>query len=176
MLKRLILGLLIGLIMGSLVAALLVKGMGLPEFGGSFLACFFAAVTGVVVGLVAGKPIWAQGGKIEAGLKAVAGAVVGAGAMFAIRQWLHTQVDLSQFAAGQSELGNLPAVSLPLIAAVLGAFYEVDNTPEGDAGGSDAKKTKDAGKPAAKGKVRVASADAEEAEEEAEAPPKRAKR
>jgi hypothetical protein len=174
MLKRLILGLLIGLIMGSLVAALLVKGMGLVAFGG-FLAYLFAAVTGVVVGLVAGKPIWAKGGQIEAGLKALVGAIVGAGAMFAIRQWLHLDVDLSQFAAGHDEIGNLPAVSLPLIAAVLGGFYEIDNTPEPEA---DAKKSsaKDAGKPAAKGKVRVASADEVEAEEEAEAPPKRAKR
>ena len=175
MLKRLILGLLIGLIMGSLVAALLVKGMGLAEFSGGFLAYLFASVTGVVVGLVAGKPIWAKGGQIEAGLKALVGAIVGAGGMFAIRQWLHLDVDLSQFAAGHSEIGNLPAVALPLIAAVLGGFYEIDNTPETDA---DAKKgnAKDGGKVAAKGKVRVASTDEVEAEEEAEAPPKRAKR
>ena len=171
MLKRLIIGLITGFIMGAIVAAVLVKGLALTVFSGT-LAYVFAAVTGVFVGLVAGKPIWAKGGQIEAGLKAVVGAVVGAVAMLALRRWVEVPVDLSAIGAGYGVLGSLPAASLPIIAAILGALYGLDNTDEPD----EAKK---ADKPAKAGaaakKVRVAASDASEEEADAE-PPKRAKR
>ena len=74
----------------------------------------------------------ASGGQIEAGLKAIVGAVIGAGGMFAMRRWLNIDLDLHSLGIGPTSeaAGLLPAVTLPLIAAVLGAFYEADNTPE----------------------------------------------
>ena len=146
MLRRLFIGLLVGLIVGGLVAAGLVSGLGIPSFsivGGSVLAYLAAALTGVLTGLVAGKPIWSSGAKIEAGLKAVFGAFLGAGLMFALRQWAGSlpvpSIPAIGVAAGAA-VGNLPAIALPLLAAVLGGFFEIDNTgddkPDAKAGPS----------------------------------------
>ena len=44
---------------------------------GVIVAYAAAVVTGIVVGLVAGKPIWAEDARIEAGTKAIAGAILG---------------------------------------------------------------------------------------------------
>jgi hypothetical protein len=193
MLRRLLLGLVIGLLMGGLVAAGLVAGLGQATFlgtGGVVLAYLAAALTGVLTGLVAGKPIWATGAKIEAGLKAFFGALLAAGLMFAMRQWaggLHapiTTITPGDPVTGLPlSLGDLPAAALPIIAALLGGFFELDNTggdPEhekkGEPGG--AKKRIAAGeKTNGQAKSRVAAADDEgEAEPVAEAAPKRAKR
>ena len=171
MLKRLLLGLVIGLVVGLLVAGVAIEGLGLMSFagtGGAALAYVFAAVTGVLVGLVAGKPIWARGGQIEAGLKAFFGALLGAGLMFAIRTWLGVSLDLSSFHAGAGLLGNLPAASLPVIAMLLGGFYEVDNTPAPEEG--ESAKSEGKGKTAGKKNVRVA-AEKSELEDEEEAAP-----
>ena len=162
MVKRLLYGLVFGLFVGGLLAAAVVKGLGMAVFAGTsgaILAYVFAAVTGVLVGLVAGKPIWAAGGQIEAGLKAVAGALVGAAAMFAMRRWLSLDLDLHSLGLGSAAAGDLPAITLPAIAAVLGAFYEADNTPA-----PDDKNPKSKGKPSKK--VRVADDDEEAAEDE----------
>lgn len=187
MLRRLLLGLVIGLLMGGLVAAGLVAGLHMATFtgtGGVVLAYLTAALTGVLTGLVAGKPIWATGAKIEAGLKAFFGALLAAGLMFALRQWaggFHppitavTPVDLP--------VGDLPAAALPIIAALLGGFFELDNTggePE-DAKKAEASGTKKriAGgeKTNGQSKARVVDADDEgEPEPAAAAAPKRAKR
>ena len=180
MVKRLLLGLVIGLVVGGLIAGVAIEGLGLMTFaggGGAALAYVFAAFTGVLVGLVAGKPIWAKGGQIEAGLKAFFGALLGAGLMFAIRSWLNLTVDLSFLhpAMHAGFVGNLPAASLPLIAAVLGGFYEIDHTPAE----SDDDKKKGGGKDAAQKKknVRVAAANEDsEAEEEPAASGKKMKR
>jgi hypothetical protein len=133
MVRRLFVGLILGLIVGGVVAAGIV-GAHL-EFGsaggagGVVLAYLAAALTGVLTGLVAGKPIWASDARIEAGLKAVFGALIGAGLMFAMRQWAGGFTpDLGFIHAGQGPVGELPAASLPLLAAVLGAFFELDNT------------------------------------------------
>ena len=131
MLKRLFLGLLIGAVVGALVAAGAIAVLGTAVMPmGPFFAFTLAAVTGVLTGLVAGKPIWAKGGQIEAGLKAFFGALLAAAGMYAVRTWLHFEVDLTVARAGHDLVGNLPAASLPLIGAVLGGLYEVDNTPE----------------------------------------------
>ncbi len=179
MLKRLVFGLIFGLLVGGLLSAAVIKGLGMVAFtgtGGTVLAYVFAAVTGVLVGLVAGKPIWASGGQIEAGLKAVAGAIVAAGAMFAMRRWLSFDVDLHSLGVGPltaQPAGLLPATTLPLIAAVLGAFYEADNTPQPN----DDKAPKSKGKDAAKSKVRVSETKADDEDEELlEAPKKGAKK
>lgn len=175
MLKRLLVGLLLGLVIGGAIAATLIKGLAIGVFadgaGGAALAYLFAAVTGVVIGLVAGKPIWASGGQIEAGLKAFFGALLGAGAMFALRRFVTAHVDLSSLGAGAGAMGELPAVTLPIIAAVLGGFYEVDNTPEPEKK-DDAKDSK-AG---AKGASKVRVADKDEDDEDVEEAPRRAKK
>jgi hypothetical protein len=132
MLKRLLLGLVLGLVVGALVAAGVVAGAGWLVFPAAVVAYGLAAATGVLTGLVAGKPIWAKGGQIEAGLKAFFGALLAAGGMFALRTWANFDVDLSILHGGHGDLGELPAASLPIIAAVLAGFYELDNTPEPD--------------------------------------------
>lgn len=129
MLKRALIGLAKGLLIGGVLAAILVKGLGVAVFG-ALLAYPLAVLVGVITGLVAGKPIWAADGRIEATLKAVVGALVGAGAMFALRTWVGANVDLSALGAGQGALGELPAVSLPLISTALALLFELDNTGE----------------------------------------------
>ncbi len=133
MIRRLFVGLVLGLIIGGLVAAGLVAGLHVPTFfgsGGALLAYLAAALTGTLTGLFAGKPIWSTGAKVEAGLKAFFGALVGAGLMFALRQWGGSfTLDLAALnAGGTGPVGDLPAASLPIVAAVLGAFFELDNT------------------------------------------------
>src|SRR5579883_514408 len=140
MLRRLLIGLVLGLLVGGAVAAGLVLGLGVATFssaGGAVLAYLAATLTGVLTGLVAGKPIWASGAKIEAGLKAFFGALIGAGVMFALRQWAGDwPLDLPAIGAhSRTAIGDLPAISLPLVAVVLGAFFELDNTGDSKAQG-----------------------------------------
>lgn len=139
MVKRLVLGLVIGILTGGLVAAALIAGLGLVAVP-AFVGFALAAATGALTGLVAGKPIWASGGQIEAGLKAFFGALLAAGGLYAIRAWLPMHVPevlvhyLTQIHPGAHAdtdmLGDLPGAFLPLLGGVLGGFYELDNTPE----------------------------------------------
>jgi len=177
--RRLIIGLVLGLIVGGVLAAALVR-LGQPLFegaGGDVLAYLTAAAAGVLTGLVAGKPIWASGAKIEAGLKALFGALMGAGGMFALRQWVKVDVPALGFLGmdAPAQIGALPAVSLPIIAAVLGGLFGLDNTEEPAEPGPKARKRVASG-PA----VRVGGASAKlgEADEtdEADVAGKRAKR
>jgi len=156
MVKRLFVGLFLGAVVGAIVAAILVQGLGMTTFDASVLgptaAYLAAAATGVLTGLIAGKPIWSADGKIEAGLKAFFGALIALGGMFVLRQWVHVDADLTALKAGAGEVGHLPAASLPMIAAVLAMFFELDN--------SDEPKEKDgaAAKRPADSKVRVGQA------------------
>lgn len=192
MLRRLLLGLVLGLVVGGLVAFGLVGGLHQALFaadtGGAFFAYVAAALTGVLTGLVAGKPIWASNAKIEAGLKAFFGALLGAGLMFAMRQWIHVAPDLALLAPGVSPgelasqpLAAYPALSLPLLAAVLGGFFELDNTgtdekAEAKAAGAGEKKRVADGKANGKARPRIAESAEDEAEEAAPVASKRAKR
>ena len=178
MLKRLFVGLFLGAVVGAILAAVVVQGLGVMTFDGSALgatgAYLAAAITGVITGLVAGKPIWSADGKIEAGLKAFFGGLLALGGMFVLRTWVHADVDLSALKAshGPAELGQLPAVSLPLIAALLAGFFELDNT-----GDAKEKEEGKGGAPESGKKVRVAEReeeeDAGEDEEQAEPAKKR---
>jgi hypothetical protein len=167
MLKRLIVGLFLGTVIGAALAAALVQGLGVVSFADSSLgaagAYLAAALTGVVTGLIAGKPIWSADGKIEAGLKAFFGALIALGGMFVLRQWVHVPVDLSALKAsnGPTELGQLPAVSLPIIAAVLAGFFELDNSGNGEKDTTAPKGGAKVGK-----KVRVVEDDLAESEED----------
>lgn len=173
MLKRLFVGLFLGAVIGAVAAAVLIQGLHIVTFG-PVLAYLSAILTGVVTGLVAGKPIWSADGKIEAGLKAFFGGLLALGGMFALRQWVHTDINLSSINAGHAEVGWLPAASLPLIAGVLASFFELDNTGDPEA---DAKKKEGAkdGKAAGK-KVRVAEEEDAVDEEEEEAAPAKKRR
>ena len=128
MLKRLILGLVKGLVIGGVVALIVVKGLGVATFGGA-LAYLCAIGTGVLAGLLAGKPVWARGARIEATLKVMVGAGLAAGVMFALRKWVGLSLDLSAMEAGSGLIGDLPAASLPLIGTVLAVLFDLDNTP-----------------------------------------------
>src|SRR4051812_2636164 len=86
MLGRLLVGILKGLLVGALVGFGLAKlGLAAPP---AVIAYAAAAATGVLIGLIAGKPIWAKDAKIEAGMKAFVGALLAAGLMYAARRWL----------------------------------------------------------------------------------------
>jgi hypothetical protein len=184
MLKRLLVGLVLGLVMGSLVAAVAIMGLHMTVFSTIF-AYLFAAVTGIVTGLVAGKPIWAAGGQIEAGLKAGFGALLSVGMMYALRHWVHLNIDLGDAVTayvGSGQMNQHAAFSLPVIGGILGAFYSADNTPsevDADAGKGGKGQSASAGSKAASAgkKMRVAQADDDELDADSEAAPaKRAKR
>lgn len=175
MVKRLVVGLVLGTVIGAVIAAVLVQGLHMTSFAaaGAVFAYLAAAVTGVLTGLVAGKPIWSADGKIEAGLKAFFGALLALGAMFALRTWAKVELDLESLNAGHGFVGDLPAASLPIVAAVLAAFFELDNTGEPKKDDSAEGKTKGAlgGK-----KVRVAPGEAAgDEEEDVEEPPVKTK-
>ena len=150
MVRRLFSGLVLGVLLGGAVAAAIVFGLKILTFTGplgALVAYTAAAATGALTGLVAGKPIWAAGAKVEAGLKAFFGALLAAGAMFALRQWAPGfALDLAMIhAGGPAPVGDLPAAALPLIAATLAGLFELDNTGDG-------------GEPVAKRRVEVAGA------------------
>jgi hypothetical protein len=192
MLRRLLIGLVLGLIVGGLAAAALVAGLHIPLFaldtGGIVLAYLATAVTGVLTGLVAGKPIWASGAKIEAGLKAFFGALLATGLLFALRRWVPFHPDMAFLMPGVSPddvknalVGDVPALALPAVAAVLGGFFELDNTggDEKDDAKSDASKAKKRvadDKSNGKSQKRVAEDDDGDAEDAAPVASKRAKR
>jgi hypothetical protein len=138
MLKRAVIGLAKGLLVGGALGAGLAMGLGVAVFP-AWLAYVMALVTGAATGLVAGKPIWAKDARIEAGLKAVAGAIVGTLAMFGVRQWLGVSVDLGEL--GKGALGDLPLTALPMVATALALFFEIDNT--GEPAKADAASAKD---------------------------------
>jgi hypothetical protein len=176
MLGRLLIGLVKGLLIGALLGFGLAKlGLGAPI---ALIAYPAAALCGVLVGLVAGKPIWAKDAKIEAGMKAFVGAILGAGLMFAARKWLTMEVALPlqglvEAKAASGAIGMLAITSLAMITAVLGGFYEADNDPSESEGGGTTGKRVEAGGP------RVAASAGEELEGEeleADAEPKRAKK
>ena len=127
MIRRLITGLVLGLIIGGIAAAVLIKGLGVTVLVGA-LAYAAALGTGAVAGLVAGKPIWAEGAWIEGLLKTFFGALLGAGGMFLLQKFAGMELDLSRFGAGAGKAGELSVLALPAIATVLSVFYELDNT------------------------------------------------
>lgn len=177
MIARLLIGILKGLVVGGLI------GFGLAQLGfampGAIIAYLVAPVVGVLVGLVAGKPIWAKDARIEAGMKAGVGAVLAPLLLLAARRWLQVPLPgevagaLGATGAAVGTLGGMAVTSLAMVAAVVGGFFEADNTP-GEPGGAGPDK------PEAKaGTKRIASADADaELEDELDAEPeqKRAKK
>ncbi|MCU0681242.1 MAG: hypothetical protein MUF34_03105 [Polyangiaceae bacterium] len=129
MIKRAALGLGKGLFVGALIAAALVFGFERASLIPA-AAYVMAALAGVLTGLIAGKPIWHEGARIEAGLKAFFGALLGVGALYALQRWAPLPSALVPM--GRSLVGDVSVAAFPLIAALLGLIYEVDNTPSAD--------------------------------------------
>ena len=132
MLHRLLLGLLKGALVGGGLGAIVVFGLGLTTLTG-FLAYATAITAGVIVALVAGKPIWTKGAWVEVLLKAVAAAPVAAGLVFALGHLLRSTLSLGSF--GNGTPSQLPLVILPLVATLLAIFFEIDNTSDNDTAG-----------------------------------------
>lgn len=144
MIGRLLLGLLKGIVVGGLFGFGIanIPGLAAP---GAVAHYLLAAAAGVLVGLVAGKPIWAKDAKIEAGMKAAVGAVLGAGLMLAVRSWLKVPFPeiaaLAKYTIANPSLketavhgtiGGLAITSFAVVTGVLGAFYDADNTPSAE--------------------------------------------
>lgn len=126
MFRRLFLGLFEGVSIGAGLAAASARlGLGAP---GSVLLALLAGVAGFLVGLVAGRPIWARNAKTEALLKGGAGALVGAVGSVALGHWLTLPVNLAAYTLGAGPAGSLAAVVLPAVACTLGLFFELDDT------------------------------------------------
>jgi len=90
-----------------------------------------------------------------------------------VRRWAGGwTIDLSSLGAGQGPVGELPGASLPLIASLLGTFFELDNTgdPEAAKGPAGAQSRKRIAPPApgAKGRSTPSREDEVEASDEAE--------
>ncbi len=176
MLGRLFVGIVKGIVLGGLLGFGLVKlGWAVP---GAVVAYLAAALVGVLIGLIAGKPIWAKDAKIEAGMKAGVGALLGLGLMFAARKWLTFGVPApllsltgAKFEGAVPTLGAFGMTALAAVAAVLGGFYDADNTPE-------AEKPEDKSAKPAPTKARIANSEAEEDLDEdiAEEPEKKEKK
>jgi hypothetical protein len=175
MLGRLLVGMMKGIVLGGLLGFGLYKlGMAVPSAIVAYLA---AATVGVLIGLIAGKPIWAKDAKIEAGMKAFVGALLGAGLMFAARRWLafpvpqflldltHTTV---QSGAAAPTISEFAMTSLAAIAGVLGGFYDADNTPEDDKPAAKGDKA-----PATKARIAKPPEDEEVEDDIAEEPEKK---
>jgi hypothetical protein len=134
MLKRLALGVLEGAAPGLLVA-LVAEQVG-QGWGGA-VAYLAAAAVGVATGLVAGKPFWAPGAKVESLLKAVSGAFLALVVMYGVRKWLGGVVlELSAIGAGAGALGDLPRVVLPVTGVAIAFVLEIDDRFGADAGAS----------------------------------------
>lgn len=161
MLRKILLGLLEGAVIGVFVFALVSR---LHLEWGALVIFGAAALVGALVGLVAGKPIWAREAKLEASLKSLAGAFMSVTALYGARKWLGgVRVNLEVLGGNSGALGQVPAAALPVIGALLGFVFQID-----DALGSDDKIS-----PARVGRGRVvepddASADTEDDNEASE--------
>lgn len=111
-------------------------------------------------------------------MKAVVGALLGVGLMFVARRWLGFEIPLSLgdlSAANESlsetsangTIGGLAITSLAAIAAVLGGFYDADNTPTDPEAEKSTATAKD------KSSLRIAAAADDDEDEELEAPPEK---
>jgi hypothetical protein len=150
---RLLFGIFKGLLIGAILGGVLVaSGMGEP---GALIAYPAAAAAAVLVSMIAGKKIWEADGRVQFMLKAVAGLFLGPGLMWLARTFasvplpnMSTLPGVSSFPGFASlpaglTLGSFAITSLAMVAAVVGGFYDLDNTPAPE--GKDKAK-----KPAAK--------------------------
>ena len=166
--KRLLTGLVLGLVVGALFGYGLFRV--LPDAMSGVLGYAFAAIVGVVIGLVAGKPIWAKGAGVEAGLKAGIGALLGCGLLLGLRYVPFHVPALADVPAEQ--LGRHVIGSLAAISTLLAVFYELDNSGGDDDATKHAPTRKRVSAPPGSKRVGAASP-ADEGDDEAAAPGKR---
>lgn len=150
MLRRFSIGLVKGLLVGGLVLSALLFGLkviAVPVWAAYLLAVLVGAMTG----LIAGKPIWQKEARIEAGLKTVAGMLLGALGMLALHKWGSAAIQPGMLQAlapapalppGQvaPTLTGLSVAFVPMISLALSLFFELDNTPTPDDKKEDGKK------------------------------------
>lgn len=133
MLKRLVVGLLKGLVLGGAIGAGIQYGLHWPVPSGGLLGYLLAMGAAGTTGVFAGKPPWREGAWIEALLKGLVGAGIGA-----LLYWLGSSYGaLALPFPGESEAlawTALPVLFLPAIAGVYGSLVELDNA-EGEGGG-----------------------------------------
>lgn len=123
--RRLTLGLAKGLVIGILLGAGFQYGLRwsrTPELLGFLLAMGGAGTAGVF----AGRPPWQEGAWIESALKGVGGVAVGALTYWGFT-YLTWPVPWPGLTAPQTA-ATLPALYVPVAAAVYGALVELDNT------------------------------------------------
>ena len=136
--KRLIVGLVKGLLVGLVVGAGVQAGLRWTTPG--LLGYLLAAATGASAGLFCGKPPWRQEAWLEGVLKAVAGALVGAGAFWGL-SYLSFGLGFDLLGAGANVPWNeQPLLFAPLIAGVFGSAVELDNTPSAPSGSTKESK------------------------------------
>jgi hypothetical protein len=124
MLRRLFFGVGEGLAV-ALVVVLALRGLG-ADWSRSGVVYGASPAAGVLVGLVAGRPVWTPGAKLEALVKSIIGAFIAATTMFGVRKWLpHVKVDLAALGAGV--LGDVPAASIPIVTCALALVFEMDD-------------------------------------------------
>ncbi len=149
-LLRLIKGGVKGLLIGGLVGwALAAAGI---VSAGAVVAYAGAALVGVLMALVAGKAIWEKGARIEVGMKALAGGLLlGPGLMWLLRRFVTFQLPFDaallpaiDSAAGATVATFIP-VALALVAAVIGALFDVDNSAPAGAAPPPKKRIQAAG-------------------------------
>jgi hypothetical protein len=150
MLRRFGIGLIKGLLVGGLVLSALLFGLkvvAVPVWAAYLLSVGVGALTG----LIAGKPIWLKEARIEAGLKAVAGMLLGALGMLALHKWgaallrpdlLRSLVPAPALPADQAApaLTGVSLTFLPMVSVALSLFFELDNTPTPEEKKDDTKK------------------------------------
>jgi len=128
--KKILLGLVEGALAGVLVVALLSR---LHVTWTPLLLYAAVAGVGAMVGAVAGRPIWAREAKLEALLKSLAGSFVAVTAMYGARKWLGgTHVNLEALGGTSGSIGDVPAAVLPIIGALLGFVFQVDDAFGGE--------------------------------------------
>jgi hypothetical protein len=130
MAKRLLLGIIKGLVIGVGLAFGVMKLQGGPALTG-VTSYVFAVVAGLLVGLIAGRPVWARDAKVEASIKALVGAGISAGLLFVLRRWLNVGVDFASFGIGPGKLGELALTALPTISVALALMFELDDAVGG---------------------------------------------
>lgn len=122
---RLLFGILKGVVIGAMIGAVLVaSAMGAPAAPIAYPA---AAAAAVLVSLVAGKKIWEAQGRVQVMLKAAAGLFLGPGLLWLVRSFANVPLPDIAGLPGLT-LGSFAVTSLALVAAVLGGFYDLDNT------------------------------------------------
>lgn len=132
MIGRTLMGLVTGLLFGGVIAAGLVFGLGWASLP-FWMMAIAMVLTGALVGLVAGKPIWAEGARIEAGLKAGFGAVLAVVALWLLNRYTGlTNATALPFGHAKHVAGQVSVMAFPMIAALLTTLFEIDNTPESE--------------------------------------------